>query len=235
MGNDFALTYHKRIGAMRTVQLRVGDVAIKHHRPIKLISRVTRLPSGFLVLWLVACEHAGSPGLGRPLPAHLPPATPPLTEAPAALPRTESSGSSIPLAFALSEQAERFLVLQYRAFHTEFMGCMIGAVRGDTLVVERIAPADVDPVHSAATWVVPTQTCERAGWGGVVGTIHSHVAGLRCWYFFPGTRVPSADAEMFTRSTYTADAIMCGDRVVWIDRRLEQHQVTLALPAVDPR
>jgi len=220
---------------MRTVQLEWGDVAMKHHWLIKLISRVRRLAGGFLALCLIACEHAGSAGLGRPLPAHLPPATPPSTDARSSLPRTESPASKVPLAFVLSEQAERFLVLQFGEFRTEFMGCMIGAVQGGTIVVERIAPADVEPGHSAATWVVPTQTCERSGWGSVVGTIHSHVAGVRCWYFFPGTQVPSADAETFTRSAYAADAIMCGDRVVWIDRHLEQHEVTLPVAARSPQ
>jgi hypothetical protein len=120
------------------------------------------------------------------------------------------------------------LALQYRSFRTEFMGCMIGALHGDTVVVERIAPADVEPTHSAVTWVVPTQRCEEAGWNGVVGTIHSHVAGQRCRYFFPGTTVPSSDARVFARTPYPVDAIMCGDRVVWTCRRLEQRRVVVA-------
>ena len=63
----------------------------------------------------------------------------------------------------ISEQARRYLVLQYRSFPTEFMGCMIGEVRGRTVFVRRIAPADVDPPQSTATHVVPQQTCEEAG------------------------------------------------------------------------
>src|SRR5437660_12569090 len=88
----------------------------------------------------------------------------------------------------ISEQARRFLVLQYRSFPTEFMGCMIGEVRGRTVIVHRIAPADVDPPQSTTTHVVPQQTCEEAGWTGTVGTIHSHTSGERCWYLFPGPR-----------------------------------------------
>jgi hypothetical protein len=206
---------------------------VKHHwLPAVLTSRLTRPFASLLVLWLVAaCEHAGAARLAHLLPAHLPPAAPPALDGVARLPETESSAAAVPHAFALSEQAERFLVLQYRAFRTEFMGCLIGSVRGDTLVVERIAPADVEPGHSTATWVVPAQTCEDAGWTGVVGTIHSHVGGQRCWYFFPGTRVPTADADMFTNSHHVADAIMCGDRVVWIDRRLDEHEAALPVPA----
>src|SRR5438105_11769388 len=127
----------------------------------------------------------------------------------------------------ISEQARRFLVLQYRSFPTEFMGCMIGEVRGRTVIVRRIAPADVDPPQSTATHVVPQQTCEEAGWTGTVGTIHSHPTGERCWYFFPGTQVASSDAQSFGRQPYPVDAIMCGDRVVWISRDMAQQQVRL--------
>ena len=198
---------------------------------VVLKSCLIRSPASLVAVVLVAaCEHSGYGAPGQPLPAHLPPAAPPVADAMTAPPRTESPGAPLPRVLALSQQAERFLVLQYRAFRTEFMGCMIGAVRGDTLVVERIAPADVEAGHSTATWVVPTQTCEGSGWTSVVGTIHSHVGAQRCWYFFPGTRVPSSDAEVFERSAHVADAIMCGDRVVWIDRRLEEREVPL--PAV---
>ena len=127
----------------------------------------------------------------------------------------------------LSDQARRFLQLQYRGFATEFMGCMIGEVRGQTIVVQRIAPADVDPLHSTATWVVPQQTCENAGWTGTIGMIHSHPSGERCWYFFPGTQVPSSDGHSFLASPYAVDAIMCGTRVVWISRDLTQQEVSL--------
>src|SRR2546430_1297267 len=120
----------------------------------------------------------------------------------------------------ISEQARRFLVLQYRSFPTEFMGCMIGEVRGRTVIVHRIAPADVDPPQSTTTHVVPQQTCEEAGWTGTVGTIHSHPSGDRCWYLFPGTQVSSSDAASFLRQPYPVDAIMCGDHVVW---RSEEH------------
>ena len=127
----------------------------------------------------------------------------------------------------LSDQARRFLLLQYRGFPTEFMGCMIGEVQGQTIVVKRIAPADVDPGQSTTTWVVPQQTCENAGWTGTVGTIHSHPTGERCWYFFPGTQVPNSDGHSFLASPYPVDAIMCGARVVWISRDLMQQEVSL--------
>src|SRR5436190_20856659 len=83
----------------------------------------------------------------------------------------------------LSEQARRYLALQYRSYPTEFMGCMIGEVRWSSVIVRRIAPADVEPGHSTATRVVPHQTCEDAGWVGTVGMIHSHPGGERCWYY----------------------------------------------------
>src|SRR3989440_10589070 len=74
-------------------------------------------------------------------------------------------------ALILSEQARRYLSLQYRSYHTEFMGCMIGEIHGNAVIVRRIAPADVEPGHSTATRVVPEQTCEGAGWAGTVGMI----------------------------------------------------------------
>src|SRR3989442_8981109 len=77
-------------------------------------------------------------------------------------------------ALVLSAQARRYLSLQYRAYLTEFMVCMIGPVRGDAVIVERIAPADVDPAQSTPTRVLPRQTCEDAGWAGTVAAVPSH-------------------------------------------------------------
>ena len=131
-------------------------------------------------------------------------------------------------ALVVSDQARGYLTLAYRAFSTEFMGCMIGEVRGPVVFVQRIAPADVDPVHSTQTHVLPRQTCEEAGWKGTVGIIHSHPGGERCFYYFPGTQVASSDAESFERQPYPVDAIMCGDSIVWINRDNTQRQVRLA-------
>src|SRR4029077_2310917 len=58
-------------------------------------------------------------------------------------------------ALVLSEQARRYLVLQYRSFPTEFMGCMTAEMHGNAVIVPRIAPADVDPKQSTETRVVP--------------------------------------------------------------------------------
>jgi len=127
--------------------------------------------------------------------------------------------------FILSEQAQRFLALQSRSFATEIMGCMIGEIRGDTVRIDRIAPADVDPSESTATWVVPKQTCEGAGWAGTVGMIHSHPSGERCWYHFPGTQVPSSDGVSFLRTPYPVDAILCGDKVIWISRSMVEREI----------
>lgn len=131
-------------------------------------------------------------------------------------------------ALLLSEQARRYLSLTYRSYPTEFMGCMIGEIRGNAVIVRRIAPADVEPQQSTKTRVIPRQTCEDAGWAGTVGMIHSHPDGERCWYYFPGTRVASSDAQSFGRQLYPVDAIMCGDRVVWISRDMVQQQLPLS-------
>jgi hypothetical protein len=130
-------------------------------------------------------------------------------------------------ALVVSDQARRYLTLAFRS-PTEFMGCMIGEVRGPAVYVERIAPADVDPTYSTQTHVLPRQTCEEAGWVGTVGMIHSHPGGERCFYYFPGTEVASSDAESFARQPYPVDAIMCGDSLVWISRNRAQRQLRLA-------
>jgi hypothetical protein len=127
----------------------------------------------------------------------------------------------------LSAQAQRYLSLQYRSYATEFMGCMIGTIRGDAVIVERIAPADVDPTQSTPTRVLPRQTCEDAGWVGTVGIIHSHPDGERCFYYFPGTQVATSDAASFARQPYPVDAIMCGHRVVWISRDMAGQELQL--------
>ncbi|HEY6223586.1 MAG TPA: hypothetical protein VIW26_07365 [Gemmatimonadales bacterium] len=131
--------------------------------------------------------------------------------------------------FVLSEQARRFLILQYRNYSTEFMGCMIGEVRDSVAYVERIAPADVDPYHSTATTVtVASQTsCEDAGWTGTIGRIHSHPSGQKCSYYMPATEVLNSDGQSFLRSAYPVDAIMCGDRVVWIAREMIERQIAM--------
>src|SRR3989454_1997487 len=131
-------------------------------------------------------------------------------------------------ALVVFAHARPHLRLAYGALPTEFMGCMIGQVRGPVVLVQRIAPADVDPTQSTRTHVVPRQTCEEAGWKGTVGMIHSHPGAERCFYFFPGTEVPSSDAESFARQPYPVDAIMCGDSIVWISRDKTQRQVRLA-------
>ena len=124
----------------------------------------------------------------------------------------------------LSDQARRSLALEYRAFPTELMGCMIGEVHGSAVRVQRIAPADVDPAESTPTRVRSRRTCEDAGWVGTVGMIHNHPGGERCFYYFPGTQVPSSDAQSFGLQAYPVDAILCGDSLVWINRAsIEQH------------
>lgn len=143
-------------------------------------------------------------------------------------PAARPVSATVARSLIISEQARRYLTLQYRSFPTEFMGCMIGDVRGRTVIVRRIAPADVDPPQSTSTHVVPKQTCEDAGWIGTVGLIHSHPTGERCWYFFPGTQVASSDGQSFARQPYSVDAIMCGDNVVWIGRDMVQRQVPLS-------
>jgi hypothetical protein len=157
----------------------------------------------------------------------LEPEPPPLVQAASAHVVPGGPSPSPLRALILSDQARRYLALQYRSYPTEFMGCMIGEIRGQTVLVRRIGPADVEPSQSTATHVIPRQTCEDAGWAGTVGVIHSHPKGERCWYYFPGTQVASSDGQSFLRQRYPVDAIMCGDKLVWIDRELRQRQIRL--------
>jgi hypothetical protein len=128
-------------------------------------------------------------------------------------------------AVVLSGQARRYLALQFKAYPTEFMGCMIGERRGNTIVVRRIAPADVDSAQSTETHVLPKASCEETGWTGTVGMIHSHPKAKSCWYYFPGTQVATSDLQSFVRQPYPVDAIMCGDTVVWIGRDLRERRI----------
>lgn len=130
-------------------------------------------------------------------------------------------------ALVVSDQTHRYLTLAYGSLPSEFLGCMIGEVRGPVVYVERIAPADVDPAHASRTHVLPRQTCEAAGWQGTVGMIHSHPGGERCFYYFPGTQVASSDAVAFAQQPYPVDAIMCGDSIIWISRDQTQRHVRL--------
>ena len=146
--------------------------------------------------------------------------------------RGEAARGPVVRKLILSDQARRYLALQYRSYSTEFMGCMIGETRGSAVVVRRIAPADVEPRHSTPTRVVPHQTCEDAGWSGTVGMIHSHPSGERCWYFFPGTQVTTSDGQSFAGQPYPVDAIMCGDHVAWINCDMAEAQLPLVADTV---
>jgi len=146
-------------------------------------------------------------------------------------PKAAPLPASIPVhGLVLSQQSRRYLELQFRSYPTEFMGCMIGTIERGTVLVQRIAPADVEPSRSTPTHVMPTQSCEAAGWAGTVGVVHSHPAGQNCWYRFPGTVVPTSDAASFQLQPYAVDAIMCGDHVVWTGRDMAEQQVTLLEP-----
>src|SRR5213593_1714623 len=178
--------------------------------------------AGFTPLTLVARAAVPAAGLMAVLALH---------PAPAHSVRERSGGART---LVLSDQARRYLALQFRAYPTEFLGCMIGDLRGGTVFVRRIAPADVDPAQSTATHVLPRQTCEDAGWVGTVGMIHSHPGGERCWYYFPGTQVASSDGASFAAQPYPVDAIMCGDHVVWINRNMVETRLDLASDGARP-
>ena len=186
--------------------------------------RRTHVVRAGLVATSIVLVLAGRPEIVQPGERGSAPRAAPLRASPG---RT-AAAVPIPVhALVLSEQARRYLELQYRSYPTEFMGCMIGTIERGTVLVERIAPADVEPSRSTRTHVLPTQSCEAAGWSGTVGVVHSHPDGQNCWYLFPGTVVPTSDAASFRMQPYAVDAIMCGDHLVWIGRDMAEEQLSL--------
>lgn len=105
---------------------------------------------------------------------------------------------------------------------TEVLGCMMGEMQGDSLVVGWIRPLQA---NAATRTVVATKDeCQP----GTLGRVHSHPDAQNCWYVFPGTSVPSSDAVSFIRlSKFQVDAIVCGSKLVWVDRQLNQHEQPL--------
>lgn len=103
----------------------------------------------------------------------------------------------------------------------EQLGCLIGTVRGDTLVVDSVLPLKAE--QATRTVVTTVEECPA----GAIGRVHSHPDAKFCWYTFPGTAVPSSDAVSFRRSPYPVDAIVCGSKLVWVDRALNQHEQVL--------
>ena len=149
------------------------------------------------------------------------------------LPQPDSSAAQDipPRVLMLSDQVRHELVLVYSSHTTELLGCLIGRIQGDTMRVDRIAPAHVDPAHSTPIHVIPQESCENAGWGPVIGTVHNHPAATNCWFVFPGTRVPTGDGKSFLDGTYPLSAILCGPRLMWVTRDLLHHELELAAPS----
>ena len=143
---------------------------------------------------------------------------------------------SVPVrAFALSDQARRYLLLQYRSSPTEFMGCMIGDLRSNAVIVQRIAPADVDPAHSTPTHVVPRQTCEAAGWAGTVGvstvTRAASVASTTSPKRRSRPRMPSRSRVNRTRWTQSCAGIgSCGSAATWCSNSCGSRSVRRQRP-----
>ncbi len=192
-------------------------------RRLEAAGRLGRLAEAFRIRATTPRILAGAAGVMLLL--GLEPEGPRLAERAEA--RTVAAPLGAATAVVLSGQARRYLAMQFKVYPTEFMGCMIGERQGNAIVVRRIAPADVDSSQSAATHVVPTMSCEAAGWAGTVGMIHSHPGAKSCWYHFPGTQVATSDMQSFARQPYAVDAIMCGDTIVWIGRDYTERRVAL--------
>jgi hypothetical protein len=95
---------------------------------------------------------------------------------------------------------------------TERHGCLIGANDGATVWVDSVVVTP-DPT-ATRTRTVAREPCPPH----TLGRVHSHPGADRCWYLFPGTSVETSDAVAFRRGGYGIDAIVCGDRLVWMAR-----------------
>ena len=133
-------------------------------------------------------------------------------------------------AVQLGPKAIRFLRLQYAAYgNREYAACLIGAIRGDTVQVVLVAPADVSVSDSVSVQVA--SRC-HANWPSVVGVAHNHPGGLACSHNLNGTRVHTSDWYAFQRELVAVSLIVCGDTVAVVDR--SGREVLAPLPEPSP-
>src|SRR5438046_10405183 len=62
---------------------------------------------------------------------------------------TGGTGGTVARKLILSDQARRYLALQYRSYPAEFMGGMLGGAHGGAVVVRATAPAPAAPRQAA--------------------------------------------------------------------------------------
>jgi hypothetical protein len=125
-----------------------------------------------------------------------------------------------------SEQAIAMLAAEYAARpHQEFLGCMLGWVRGDTVLVQRVVLAKGQTGDSNSVSLPFDRGCTN-DFDNVIGHIHSHtkaelVKGDQCSYYHlvDGHQRWLQDLTNFRYGPhgYVADAIYCGDRITWLD------------------
>ena len=110
----------------------------------------------------------------------------------------------------------------------EFAACVIGSIRGDTLDVDRVAPADVTQSTDSSVTVRP---CSRR-YPGVVAFLHSHPAGVNCSHYLrinrslmgePGhvatdSHVPTSDWWAAHQQAEPVSMIYCGGPLVWMGK-----------------
>ena len=122
----------------------------------------------------------------------------------------------------------RALLRVWAGSPTEQIGCLLGTISGDSLVVEEVRPLVVQEWPSEFGEIRQSTTVARAECPkGTLGRVHNHPKATRCWYQFPGTMVPTGDGVMAARSPFPIDAIVCGSKLVWADRQLNVHEMAL--------
>lgn len=76
----------------------------------------------------------------------------------------------------ISPQVFRGSALLYREFHTEFLGCLYGLQRNDTIGIYLMAPASMRPSTSQALRIADdtTGSCPKLAEFQTLGLVHSH-------------------------------------------------------------
>jgi len=132
---------------------------------------------------------------------------------------------------AIAQNVLHDWALSYREWHTEWLSCLYGDVRGDTVIIRYSIPADVKPSHSMPTTVIPQpagqcvqttdslvgiahnhpQTC-RSGNGAACGTVVTDSGSMHpqddatndpCFESWP-------DIRTFVASHLLVNVVVCG-------------------------
>lgn len=110
----------------------------------------------------------------------------------------------------------------YRTAEAEQFGCLYGSRFRGWVTVQEIRPASLR--RRARSWATEV-ACDTPS--HLLGVIHNHPAGVRCYYTFPATVVPTSDLVAFRARRHMLDAIVCRDHVLWMLRDERPREAVL--------